>query len=127
MPFRSAVLVVAAVAALTVCRADAQTAAPGSRAEVAISAIFDVPAGPLTVTGRIDRLAVTADTVHIVDYKTNRHPPQRLAEIPAEYAAQLRLYPGRTVVASLIWTEGPRVMEVPSAMLDEAFQRLTAG
>ncbi len=109
--------------------------APGSRAEVAISAIFDVPAGPLTVTGRIDRLAVTADTVHIVDYKTNRHPPQRLAEIPAEYAAQLalyravlaRLYPGRTVVASLIWTEGPRVMEVPSAMLDEAFQRLTAG
>ena len=106
--------------------------APGSRAEVAISAVLDLPGGEVAVSGRIDRLAVTADTVYLVDYKTNRIPPERLADVPAEYLAQLalyrevlrRLYPDKAIAACLLWTEGPRLMEIPATALDAAFARL---
>ncbi|TPW04005.1 MAG: double-strand break repair helicase AddA, partial [bacterium] len=37
----------------------------------------------------------------------------------AVYAAILRdLYPDRAVEAALVWTDGPRLMAVPQAMMD---------
>jgi ATP-dependent helicase/nuclease subunit A len=48
--------------------------------------------GTQTLSGRIDRLAVTADTVWIVDYKTNRLPPARVEDIPSGYIRQLAAY-----------------------------------
>ena len=49
-------------------------------------------ASSASISGKIDRLAVTADEVLIVDYKTNRPAPWRLDEVPQAYIAQLALY-----------------------------------
>jgi ATP-dependent helicase/nuclease subunit A len=39
----------------------------------------------------------------------------------AVYAAVLRrLYPDRPVEAALVWTDGPRLMPIPQAMLEAA-------
>jgi ATP-dependent helicase/nuclease subunit A len=101
---------------------------PASRAEVPI--VGRLAAGD--VSGQVDRLAVTAKTVLIADYKTNRLPPRSLADVPEDYVRQLALYravlaalyPGREVRAALIWTEGPNLMEVPPAALDAALSRV---
>ena len=92
--------------------------APGSRAEVPIVGRLVREGAPaLSVAGQVDRLAVTRDSVLIADYKTDRAPPSGLAEVPDRYTGQLalyravlgRVYPGKTIRAALIFTEGPTV------------------
>lgn len=86
-----------------------------------------------SISGKIDRLAVTSDTVSIVDYKTNRPAPASLAEVPPAYVLQLALYrallqplyPGRAVQAALLFTEAPRLIELPAGAMDDALARLT--
>jgi len=95
---------------------------PGSRAEVALSGRV----GDLLVAGQVDRLAVTAEAVLLVDYKTNRPPPKTVAEVPegywrqmAAYRALLRqVYPGRRLGCFLLWTDGPRLMQLSDEGLD---------
>ena len=78
------------------------------------------------LAGQIDRLVVTADAVMIVDYKTLRPPPRDEAAVPSAYLDQLAayraaigaIYPGRQIRCALLWTEGPRLMPVSSALLD---------
>jgi ATP-dependent helicase/nuclease subunit A len=90
--------------------------APGSRAEVPVVGLIDGRA----LNGRIDRLVVTDDAVLIVDYKTNRPPPTDAAAVSPAYVEQLaayraaleRIYPGRRVRTLLLWTDGPRLMEL---------------
>ena len=89
---------------------------PGSRAEVPVVGLIDGRA----LSGRIDRLVVTDDAVLIVDYKTNRPPPTDAAAVSPAYVEQLaayraaleRIYPGRRVRTLLLWTDGPRLMEL---------------
>ena len=58
--------------------------------------------------------------------------PRRLDEVPPPYIAQLalyrallaRLYPEKTVRAALLFTTGPRVMEVPGPAMDAALAEL---
>ena len=96
----------------------------GSRPEVALTGSV----GSTAVSGRMDRLVVTPDRVLVIDYKTNRPAPDRIGDADpayvlqlAVYAAILRdLYPDRTVEAALVWTDGPRLMAVPRAMMDAA-------
>jgi ATP-dependent helicase/nuclease subunit A len=106
-----------------------------SRAEVPIAAVIPRPhgAGPaLRLTGQIDRLAELEDAVLIVDYKTNRFAPRDLAQVAPVYLYQLAAYrlavaeifKGKPVRAALLWTDGPRIMEVPSATLDSYATRL---
>ncbi|MGE0213652.1 MAG: double-strand break repair helicase AddA [Parvibaculaceae bacterium] len=98
--------------------------AAGSLAEVPLAAIL----GDLRITGQVDRLAVTDGEVLIADYKTNRPPPLTLQGVDPAYVRQLaayrsalrRLYPGKRVRCVLVWTDGPRLMELPDAMLDAA-------
>jgi ATP-dependent helicase/nuclease subunit A len=86
------------------------------------------------VTGQVDRLAVTRDAVLIADYKTDRSPPSRLAEVPEPYIGQLalyravlaRIYPGKTIRTALIFTEGPVVIEVSDGTLDAALAKALA-
>jgi ATP-dependent helicase/nuclease subunit A len=103
--------------------------AAGSRAEVAIVGRLDRPGRPpALVSGQIDRLAVTAAEVLIVDYKTNHAPPRLPAEAPAAYVRQLalyravllKLYPLRPVRAALLWTETADLMEISAPALDAA-------
>ena len=88
-----------------------------SRAEVAVTGIV----GELVVSGQIDRLVEREDDVWVVDYKSNRPPPTTAAHVPESYRAQLAayksvlegLYPGKPIRTFLLWTETPRLMEVP--------------
>jgi len=103
----------------------------GSLAEVPVVARI----GGYDLEGQIDRLAEVEGALVILDYKTNRPPPKTLAEVAPAYIAQLAgyrtalrgLYPGRPLRAALLWTDGPRLMEIPSTYLDDAERRLLAG
>jgi ATP-dependent helicase/nuclease subunit A len=72
--------------------------------------------------------------VLIADYKTNRPPPSAPEEADPLYIRQLaayraalaRLYPGRRIRCVLVWTDGPRIMEIPARTLDSAL-RLDGG
>jgi len=110
----------------------AQLFLPGSRAEVAI--VGRLNGGTLAVSGQVDRLAVTSDSVLIVDYKTNRPAPRRLADVPDAYVGQLalyravlaQLYPGKRIRAALVWTDVPDLMEISDASLDAALTAVTS-
>ena len=113
----------------------AEIFAPESRAEVPIvGRIARAGKDPIPVAGQVDRLAVIGDTVLIADYKTDRIIPDRLDETHA-YVIQLALYravlarifPGKTVRAALLFTDGPKLMEVPAAAMDAALNKLSLG
>ena len=101
---------------------------PGSLAEVPVVARI----GDYDLEGQIDRLAIVEGSLLIVDYKTNRPPPATLDEVAPVYIAQLAgyrralagMFPGLPLRAALLWTDGPRLMEIPRASLDAAEQRL---
>jgi ATP-dependent helicase/nuclease subunit A len=106
----------------------AEIFAPGSRPELPIVGRFARDnAAPIHVSGQVDRLAVSGESVLIADYKTDRRVPKSLGEV-APYVTQLalyravlqRLYPGKTVRAALLFTEGPRLIEVSAAAMDAA-------
>jgi ATP-dependent helicase/nuclease subunit A len=100
----------------------------GSRAEVPIvGRIARADADPLLVAGQVDRLIVTGDAVLIADYKTDRVVPHALDEVKpyvtqlALYRAVLsRIYPGKNVRATLLFTAGPVLIEVPAAAMEAA-------
>ena len=105
-----------------------------SRAEVPIvGRIRRVQAGELVVSGQVDRLAVTGDTVLIADYKSNRPAPSGIADVPPAYIRQLalycavlaQLYPEKTMRAALLWTDVPDLMEVPAAALERELALVT--
>jgi ATP-dependent helicase/nuclease subunit A len=108
---------------------------PQARAEIPIVAEISQPQGGgrvLRLTGKIDRLVVAGDAVLIVDYKTNRPPPKDVGEVAEAYLLQLcayrlalaRLFSHRRVRAAILWTDGPRIMEIPEKVLDAAEDRL---
>ena len=109
-----------------------QLFAPGSRAEIPI--VGRLEGGTVAVSGQVDRLVVTADSVLMVDYKTNRPAPRRLDEVPGAYVSQLalyravlgQLYPNKPVRAAIVWTDVPDLMEIPGAALDQALAIVTS-
>jgi ATP-dependent helicase/nuclease subunit A len=104
--------------------------APGSLAEVPVAAMLDLEDCRFGLTGQIDRLVVNEDEVLIADYKTNRPPPATPEETDPLYIRQLAayraalagLYPGRRIRCVLVWTDGPRLMEIPAGVLHAALQ-----
>ncbi len=86
---------------------------------------------PLKLIGQLDRLVDLGDEVLIVDYKTNRPPPTKVEQVAAAYLFQLaayrlalrEIYAGRTIKTALLWTDGPRIMAIPDALLDEYTDR----
>jgi ATP-dependent helicase/nuclease subunit A len=109
--------------------------AAAGRSEVSVVGRIDRPRGPpLVVSGRIDRLAVTPQSILIVDYKTNRVAPRDLAEVSVDYVAQLAVYrhilrhawPGRAIGAALLYTAAPRLIEVSDAAMDAAMATILA-
>ncbi len=99
---------------------------PGSKAEVAIRALRPDLGLKAPIDGRLDRLAVSDDEVLILDFKTNRPPPEREADVPSSYLAQMALYraaaaavfPGRRIVCGLLFTDGPRLLRLSDTILD---------
>ncbi len=99
---------------------------PGSQAEAGLVAELPELGAGARVNGRIDRLALTDKDVLVLDYKTNRPPPAREADVPAVYLAQMALYraaaakvfPGRRIVCGLVFTDGPRLLQLSDVVLD---------
>ena len=101
---------------------------PGSLAEVPVVAQIGNAEDGFELEGQIDRLAILEDDLLILDYKTNRPPPATEGEVAQAYIDQLaayrlalsKLFPGRRLRAALLWTDGPRLMEISSTLLDRA-------
>jgi ATP-dependent helicase/nuclease subunit A len=101
---------------------------PGSLAEVSLTGSAPgLPEG-IVLNGQVDRLVITNHEVLIVDYKTNRPPPTDARDVPRLYLAQMAAYqallraihPDRTVRCALVWTDGPRLMELDDTALSDA-------
>lgn len=90
---------------------------PGSLAEVPIAAVV----GERVVSGTLDRLLLQEGRVRVVDFKTDRRPPDDITDVPlaslrqmAAYVAALEaIYPGREVEAALLYTHTPRLIVIP--------------
>ncbi|MDO8605581.1 MAG: double-strand break repair helicase AddA [Phaeospirillum sp.] len=101
---------------------------PAARAEVPLVGRI----GDRIISGRVDRLVVTEAEVLVVDYKTNRRPPPTPEEIPDLYVRQMAayrlalacIYPRHRVRCALVWTDGPILMEIDAARLDDALAGL---
>ncbi|MEL0089266.1 MAG: double-strand break repair helicase AddA [Rhodospirillales bacterium] len=76
--------------------------------------------------GVIDRLIVTKDTVRIVDFKTNRPPPNTPQATQTEYLKQMAIYrglarqafPDKKILSAILWTEAPRLDLLEDRLLD---------
>jgi ATP-dependent helicase/nuclease subunit A len=103
-----------------------------SRGEIAITAALPELGIGVSVSGQIDRLALSENKIMIADFKTNRPAPHSVEKIPAIYRAQMalyraalsKIYPGKHISCALIWTDGPRAMRLPDSLLDEEFQKI---
>ncbi len=87
---------------------------PGSMAEVPITGLMK---GRL-ISAQLDRILITEEEIMVVDYKTNRPPPENERDIPEIYRAQMKsyrdivatIYPGKAIKCFLLWTDGPVLM-----------------
>ncbi len=95
----------------------AEVFGPKSRAETPITGILD---NGQKVSGQIDRLVIDDTRVLIVDFKTNRPPPEREEDVPTIYRKQLsaykqvmeKIYPEKEILCGLLWTNIPKMMLV---------------
>jgi ATP-dependent helicase/nuclease subunit A len=101
---------------------------PQSRPEVPVVGTVQLGSGPYSVSGQIDRLAVTDHEILIADYKTNRPPPRDAAGVSLVYRRQMALYrallaqiyPDKSVRCFLLWSDGPGLMALSDASLAAA-------
>jgi ATP-dependent helicase/nuclease subunit A len=108
---------------------------PESLGEVPVVARFGDGDDARELSGQIDRLAVLDDALLVLDYKTNRPPPSTPEEVAAGYIEQLAAYraalrlmfENRVLRAAIAWTDGPKLMEIPSTLLDLAERRILSG
>lgn len=119
--------------ALGVLEATSLAALFGSqaRSEVAIVGRITTPKG-LTreVSGQVDRIVEMESEVIIADYKTG--PVHEVGKIPPAYLTQMALYratlaplwPAKKLRMLLIFTAGPKVVELEAAALDQALAGL---
>ncbi len=106
---------------------------PSSRAEASVAGYASIGGREILVSGQIDRLAVTATTVEIADYKTNRDFSSDARGAPQAYVLQLalyrallrRIYPGRRVRCMLIWTRACLVTPIDDDAMDAALAAIT--
>lgn len=109
--------------------------AKGSRAEVSLAGrAKSIRNGEVFLTAQIDRLSVTKDGVYLIDYKSNRPPPEEAADIDAVYLAQMAAYrelareiwPDRSIKCGLLWTDVPRMMWLHDNAMDAALTQVNA-
>ncbi|MBS29277.1 MAG: double-strand break repair helicase AddA [Alphaproteobacteria bacterium] len=100
---------------------------PQSISEVAVTGTVRAADGAaFVISGQIDRLVLSDGEVAIVDYKSNRPPPDAAQDVAPVYLRQMAAYrhliaqawPDRVVRAYLLWTDAPRLMELSADLLD---------
>ena len=80
------------------------------------------------LSGQIDRLVVTENEVLLADFKTARPVPEDIKDVPQSYIRQLALYrlamrqvwPDKPIRCALLFTAGPKWLEIPQEMLHAA-------
>ncbi len=85
---------------------------------------------PVKVSGRVDRLIVRDNQVVVIDFKTDRNVADSPEAISGDYLRQMAVYrhllssifPGRQITCHLLWTTGPKLMELPQALLSAALK-----
>lgn len=90
-------------------------------AEAPIAAVV----GEQVIAGTVDRLLVTERLVQVVDFKTGRLvpegseavPPAHLRQMAAYVAALGVIFPDREIRASLLYSSGPRLIDLPEDLL----------
>ncbi|MGB6230514.1 MAG: PD-(D/E)XK nuclease family protein, partial [Litorimonas sp.] len=109
--------------------------AEGSRAEVSLAGrVSTIRDGDVFLTAQVDRLNVTPDRVYLVDYKSNRPPPERVEDVDDTYLAQMAAYrelarsvwPERAVRCGLLWTDAARMMWLHDNAMDAALRLVNA-
>ncbi|NQV99424.1 MAG: double-strand break repair helicase AddA [Rhodospirillales bacterium] len=98
---------------------------PQSRAEVPLVGTVGSGVDAGVISAQIDRLILTDSRIIIVDYKTNRPPPHREADVAPQYLRQMALYraalkgiyPALRVDTVLLWTDGPSAMWLSDPVL----------
>ncbi|MFN2474689.1 MAG: double-strand break repair helicase AddA [Sphingomicrobium sp.] len=73
------------------------------------------------IAGTVDRLCIGEDVVRVIDFKTGRHAPAGIAEVPPSHVTQMDAYrqalgvifPGRRIEAALLYTAAPRLIALP--------------
>jgi len=99
---------------------------PGGRPEAPVIGRL----GDSIINGRVDRLVITDAEILVVDYKTDRPAPPSVSEVGEAYIAQMAAYravlsqtwPNRPIRCLLVWTDGPRLMEIPTPDLDRVIK-----
>jgi ATP-dependent helicase/nuclease subunit A len=103
-----------------------------SRAEAPVVGVL---ADGRRIAGVIDRLVISETEILALDFKTDRPAPDDPARIPESYVSQMAAYaavlgdalPGRPVRCAILWTEAPKLMEIPAERLARAQAALRLG
>lgn len=106
---------------------------PNVLKEVEISTPTNV-AGHNRIYGIIDRLVVGADTVSVIDFKSNAVIPEKPEHIPSGLLDQMRayylavscLYPEKHVNCAILWTAAPILMPIPHNIVTAAMVTTSA-
>ncbi|NOZ33019.1 MAG: UvrD-helicase domain-containing protein, partial [Alphaproteobacteria bacterium] len=101
---------------------------PNARSELPIAATATQNDTPVLISGRIDRLVVGADSVLIVDFKSDAAPPGPGEPLPAAYTRQMGLYwlvvrkifAPRRVSAAVLWTRTGQLVPITPETLSAA-------
>ncbi len=102
-----------------------------SLAEVPLHADIVLPNGRRAIVqGQIDRLLITPDALHIIDFKSGRAPAPGF--LPKNYLAQLSLYREalkslkgtRRIHCHLLWTAVPRLDDIGAGNMNEALAKI---
>ncbi|WP_158588436.1 double-strand break repair helicase AddA [Henriciella mobilis] len=109
--------------------------APGGRAEASVVGELTSGGEKLIINGRVDRLVITGTDILLVDYKTDRPAPASAEAVEPSYLLQMAAYqmvlekafPGRTIRPALLYTDGPKLFELPPSLLQNSRNRLAGG
>jgi ATP-dependent helicase/nuclease subunit A len=103
--------------------------AQDGRSEVAI--VGTLPDGRM-INGRVDRLIIRTDQILIIDYKTDRPAPTHSSQVENAYLVQMAayravlksIYQDRAVRCALLYTDGPRLIELDPDEMSESLNRV---
>lgn len=106
--------------------------AAGSRAEISLAGSAKTLPEDIYLNAQIDRISVTKTHVYIIDYKSNRPPPQTQDGVADIYWGQMAayrelardIYPAHKIISALLWTDGPSLMVLDDKRLDMALTQI---
>ncbi len=84
------------------------------------------------ISGQIDRLYIQDNKILILDYKSNRPPPNKVELVSKQYLGQMaayrailrQTYPDHKIEAALLWTYNSHLMRIDDAKLDSIYAEI---